>query len=177
METEYGMVLPRRLQIEFSKTIQTITEDTGTEISPSDMWKAFETAYFPTDAPVQFLSHEAVTDKSGAKVTVQLRVDGQPHTVTGTGNGPIAALVHGLKQALGIAIEVHDYAEHAVSAGTDARAAAYVEARAPDGTIRWGVGIDESILAASLKAVLSAVNRLRAAGVSTDEGALSILQR
>ena len=76
METEHGMVLPRRLQIEFSKTIQTITEDTGTEISPADMWAAFEAAYFPTDAPVQFLSHEAVTGKEGAKVTVQLLVDG-----------------------------------------------------------------------------------------------------
>jgi 2-isopropylmalate synthase len=164
MESEYGMVLPRRLQIEFSKTIQTIAEDTGTEISPGDMWKAFEAAYFPADAPVQFLSHEAVTDKSGAKVTVQLLVDGRHRTVTGEGNGPIAAFVHGLNKDLGIELDVHDYAEHAVSSGTDARAAAYVEAQAPDGAIRWGVGTDESILAASLKAVISAVNRLRAAG-------------
>jgi 2-isopropylmalate synthase len=164
METEYGMVLPRRLQIEFSKTIQTITEDTGTEISPSDMWRAFEAAYFPADGPVQFVKHEAVTDESGAKVTVQFLVDRTPQRVTGEGNGPIAAFVHGLKQNLGIEIDVHDYAEHAVSAGTNARAAAYVEAQAPDGTIRWGVGIDESILVASLKAVISAVNRLHAAG-------------
>jgi 2-isopropylmalate synthase len=164
METEHGMVLPRRLQIEFSKTIQTITEDTGTEISPSDMWNAFVTEYFPADAPVQFLSHEAVTDKSGAKVTVQLLVDGKHRTVTGEGNGPIAAFVHGLKRDLGVEIDVHDYAEHAVSAGKDAQAAAYVEAQGPDGAIRWGVGTDESILAASLKAVISAVNRLRVAG-------------
>jgi 2-isopropylmalate synthase len=84
--------------------------------------------------------------------------------VTGIGNGPIAAFVHGLNKDLGIVIDVHDYAEHAVSAGTDARAAAYVEAQAPDGAIRWGVGVDESILAASLKAVISAVDRLLAAG-------------
>jgi 2-isopropylmalate synthase len=164
METEHGMVLPRRLQIEFSKTIQAIAEDTGTEISASDMWKAFEAAYFPTDAPVQFLSHEAVTDEGGAKVAVQLRVDGQPHAVSGHGNGPIAAFVDGLRKDLGIAIDVHDYAEHAVSAGKDARAAAYVEAQGPDGAIRWGVGTDESILVASFQAVISAVNRLRAAG-------------
>jgi 2-isopropylmalate synthase len=163
METEHGMVLPRRLQIEFSKTIQTITEDTGTEISPGDMWQAFETTYFPANAPVQFVSHEAVTDEGGAKVTIQLRVDGQPCTVTGQGNGPIAAFVDGLKTALGIEIDIHDYAEHAVSAGSSARAAAYVEVRAADGTVRWGVGTDESILAASLKAVVSAVNRLRTA--------------
>jgi 2-isopropylmalate synthase len=168
METEHGMVLPRRLQIEFSKTIQTITEDTGTEISPSHMWTAFEREYFPVSAAVQLLSHEAVTDKSGAKVTVHLRVDGTPHTVTGEGNGPIAAFVNALRKDLGIRIDVHDYAEHAVSAGTDAQAAAYVEAQDADGTIRWGVGTDESILAASLKAVISAVNRLRAASQAVD---------
>ena len=87
------------------------------------------------------------------------------------GNGPIAAFVDGLKKDLGIEIDVHDYAEHAVSSGTNAQAAAYVEARAADGVIRWGIGIDESILAASLKAVISAVNRLRAASRSTDQGA------
>jgi 2-isopropylmalate synthase len=169
METEHGMVLPRRLQIEFSKTIQTITEDTGTEISPEEMWRAFAATYFPPAAPVQFLRHEAVTDENGAQVTVQLRVDGQPCTVTGQGNGPIAAFVSGLKTALGVEIDVHDYAEHAVSAGSSARAAAYVEMRAADGSVRWGVGIDESILAASLKAVISAVNRLRTAEQSAAE--------
>jgi 2-isopropylmalate synthase len=164
------------LQIEFSKTIQTITEDTGTEISPGDMWMAFERAYFPADPRVQFLAHEATTDANGAKVTVQLRIDGQTHAVTGQGNGPIAAFVDGLKKDLGLEIDVHDYAEHAVSAGTNAQAAAYVEARGADGVVRWGVGVDESILAASLKAVISAVNRLRAASQSTDPGAIGMLQ-
>jgi 2-isopropylmalate synthase len=163
MESEHGMVLPRRLQIEFSRTIQTITEDTGTEISPAAMWAAFEAAYFPAAAPVELVSHEAVTGKDGARVTAQLLLDGAPRTVTGEGNGPISAFVHGLAADLGIEISVHDYSEHAVSAGSDAQAAAYVEAAAPDGVVRWGVGIDESILAASLKAVISAVNRLRTA--------------
>jgi 2-isopropylmalate synthase len=131
------------------------------------MWKAFEAAYFPAHAPIQFLGHEAVTDGGRAQVTVQLLVDGQPHTVTGQGNGPIAAFVDGLKTGLGMEIDVHDYAEHAVSAGASAMAVAYVEGRAADGTIRWGVGTDESILAASLKAVISALNRLRTAGRST----------
>ncbi len=167
LEAEHGMVLPRRLQIEFSKTIQTITEDTGTEISPGDMWRAFEAIYFPTNAPVQFLGHEAVTDGGRAQVTVEILVDGQPRTVTGQGNGPIAAFVDGLKTALGIEIDIHDYAEHAVSAGASAMAVAYVEGRAADGTVRWGVGTDESILVASLKAVISAVNRLRTAEQST----------
>jgi 2-isopropylmalate synthase len=166
METEHGMILPRRLQIEFSKTIQTITEDTGTEISPAHMWAAFEAAYFPAEAPVQFVSHEAVTGKEGAKVTVQMTVDGRHQTVTGDGNGPISAFVHGLAKDLGIHLDVHDYTEHSVSAGSDAQAVAYVEAQALDGTVRWGVGIDESILAASLKAVISAVNRLRVAATA-----------
>jgi 2-isopropylmalate synthase len=102
-------------------------------------------------------------------VTIQLRVDGQPCTVTGQGNGPIAAFVDGLKTTLGLEIDVHDYAEHAVSAGASAIAAAYVEVGAADGTVRWGVGTDESILVASLKAVVSAVNRLRAAAQSTTD--------
>jgi 2-isopropylmalate synthase len=169
METEHGMVLPRRLQIEFSKTIQTITEDTGTEISPGDMWQAFAATYFPTHAPIQFLRHEAVTDEGGAKVTIELLVDGQPCTVVGRGNGPIAAFVQGLKTTLGLEIDVHDYAEHAVSAGASAMAVAYVEVGAADGTIRWGVGTDESILVASLKAVVSAINRLRPAAESTTD--------
>src|SRR5215831_17459369 len=169
MEVEHGMILPRRLQIEFSKTIQTITEDTGTEISPGDMWKAFEATYFPAHAPIQFLGHEAVTDGGRAQVTVQLRVDGQSHTVTGQGNGPIAAFVDGLKTALEVEIDVHDYAEHAVSAGASAMAVAYVEGRSADGTIRWGVGTDASIVVASLKAVVSAVNRLHIAAQSSAE--------
>src|SRR5438477_7966217 len=124
MKVEHGFDLPRRLQIEFSKTIQTITEDTGTEISPGDMWQAFAATYFPANAPVQFLGHEAVTDGGRAQVTVQLLVDDQPCTVTGQGNGPIAAFVNGLKTALGIEIDVHDYAEHAVSSGASAMAVA-----------------------------------------------------
>ena len=87
-------------------------------------------------------------------------VEGAHVTVTGAGNGPIAAFVHALKKDLAINIEIVDYAEHAITAGSDASAVAYVEARSEDG-IRWGVGLDGSILAASLKAVLGAVNRLR----------------
>ena len=107
--------------------------------------------------------HEATTDERGAKVTVQLRVDGEPQTVSGEGNGPIAAFVQALSKDLGIEIDVHDYAEHALSIGSNARAAAYVETQTPGGSIRWGVGIDESILVASFKAVINAVNRLRVA--------------
>jgi 2-isopropylmalate synthase len=164
MKAEYGLDLPRRLQIEFSKTIQHIAEDTGTEISPSQMWQAFEGVYLtdPDDGTgIGLRAAEATTSSEGSRVTAQLIVDGEPRTVYGEGGGPISAFVHALRDDLGVDLEVVDYSEHAVSAGADATAAAYVEMKAVDGTVRWGVGLDESVLTASLKAVISAVNRHR----------------
>ncbi len=164
MKAEHGLDLPRRLQIEFSKTVQHISEDTGTEIGPGAMWDAFTTEYLPERSPVELLAHETVTGSAGgATVTAQLLVEGEHRTVRGEGNGPIAAFVHALRTDLGIDVDVVDYAEHAVSAGTDATAVAYVEAQDAEGTIRWGVGLDDSILTAGLKAVVGAANRLRRA--------------
>ena len=162
MKAEYGLDLPRRLQIEFSKEIQHVAEDTGTEITPSQMWQAFEETYLSDDGgDIVFRSAEATTNAERSRVTAQLVVAGEPRTVVGEGGGPISAFVRALRDDLGIELEVVDYAEHAVSAGTDATAAAYVEAKFPDGTVRWGVARDESILTASLKAVVSAANRSR----------------
>jgi 2-isopropylmalate synthase len=162
MKAEHGLELPRRLQIEFSKTIQTITEDTGTEIQPGELWSTFEATYLDPAAPVQLRSHETTTGEKGSTVTAQLTVDGEHRTVHGGGTGPLAAFVAALQADLGIDLEVVDYSEHAVSAGTDATAVAYVETQGPDGEVRWGVGMDESILTASLRAVVSAANRHRA---------------
>jgi 2-isopropylmalate synthase len=162
MKAEHGLDLPRRLQIEFSKTIQAITEDTGTDIPSAEVWLAFEGTYLDADAPIQLISHETTTGEKGSTVTAQLLVDGEHRTVTGAGTGPLSAFVAGLAADLGIDLEVTDYSEHAVSAGTDAQAAAYVEAQSSEGETRWGVGLDESILTASLKAVVSAANRHRA---------------
>ncbi|HYZ98216.1 MAG TPA: 2-isopropylmalate synthase, partial [Acidimicrobiales bacterium] len=161
MQAEHGLDLPRRLQIEFSKTIQGITEDTGTEISPGPMWDAFVAEYLPEDPPVQLVSHESTTGEAGSRVVAQLVVDGEHRTVRGSGNGPIAAFVAGLGSDLGVELEVVDYTEHAIGAGADAVACAYVETKGPDGAVRWGVGMDESITTASLRAVISAVNRHR----------------
>jgi 2-isopropylmalate synthase len=162
MKAEHGLELPRRLQIEFSKTIQTITEDTGTEIQPGELWSTFQSTYLDPAAPVQLLSHETTTGEKGSTVTAQLTVDGEHRTVHGAGTGPLAAFVAALQADLGVDLEVVDYSEHAVSAGTDATAVAYVETQGPDGEVRWGVGQDESILTASLRAVVSAANRHRA---------------
>jgi 2-isopropylmalate synthase len=161
MKAEHGFDLPRRLQIEFSKTIQTITEDSGTEISPADMWTAFKTAYLPERPAFELRGHDLVSDTGSetTRITAQLVVSGTPRTVTGTGNGPIAAFVDALRSGLGVTIDVVDYAEHAVGQGADATAAAYVETIGGDGTLRWGVGIHQNIITASLRAVLSALAR------------------
>jgi 2-isopropylmalate synthase len=163
MHAEHGFDLPRRLQIEFSRAIQTIAEDTGTEISPSAMWDQFDRTYLSQpDATVQLISHETTTGEEGSKVVAQLLVDGEHRTVTGEGTGPLSAFVAALQADLGIDIDVVDYSEHAVSAGTDATAVAYVETQVGEGAVRWGVGSHESILSASLHAMVSAVNRHRA---------------
>jgi 2-isopropylmalate synthase len=159
MQAEHGLDLPRRLQIEFSKAIQTITEDTGTEITPGHMWDTFVSEYLPEDAHVRLVSHESTTGENGSRVVAQLLVDGEHRTVEGEGNGPIAAFVAGVRADLGVEIDVVDYSEHAVGAGADAVAVAYVEAQGPGGEVRWGIGRHESIETASLRAVVSAVNR------------------
>src|SRR5262245_63833253 len=111
MKAEHGFDLPRRLQIEFSKTIQHITEDSGTEITPAEMWKAFKTAYMP-DRPVYELhGHELVSEQGNdrTRITAYLVVDGATRTVTGSGNGPIAAFVDALREGLGVTLDVVDY--------------------------------------------------------------------
>jgi 2-isopropylmalate synthase len=160
MESEHQMVLPRRLQIEFSHAIQHVTEDTGTEISPAEMWDVFSAEYLE-DGSVRLVRHESAASGDQDKVTADLVVDGRALTISGEGNGPIAAFVAGLRDGLGIDLDVVDYSEHAVTAGAGARAVAYVETTDGDSRTRWGVGIDPSILTASLKAVVSAVNGRR----------------
>jgi 2-isopropylmalate synthase len=166
MKAEHGFDLPRRLQIEFSKSIQAISEDTGTEVSPAAMWATFESEYLPAGPPLRLESHELRTARkdSGADVTTitaQLVVDGVHRTITGEGNGPIAAFVHALQAQLDAQIDVVDYAEHAIGQGAEAEAVAYVETIDGDGNVRWGVGTDPNIITASLRAVLSALMRVR----------------
>jgi 2-isopropylmalate synthase len=164
MKAEHGFELPRRLQIEFSKSIQAITEDTGTEISPASMWEAFQYEYLPESSPCQLRSHELVTDSDDrTRITAQLVVEGAAVTVSGEGNGPIDAFVHALRDGLDVELDVVDYAEHALGSGADATAVAYVETIDGEGTLRWGVGEHPNIITASLRAVLSAHARHRVA--------------
>ncbi len=163
MEVEHSMILPRRLQIEFSQAIQHVTEDIGTEISPGAMWDVFSREYLSGDA-IRLVSHENAVSGDSDKVTAQLLVDGAHVTISGEGNGPIAAFVSGVRDGLGVAIDVVDYSEHAVSSGASSKAVSYVETADPSGRTRWGVGIDANIVTASLLAVVSALNGRRSAG-------------
>src|SRR5450432_2135006 len=161
MDTEHGLDLPRRLQVEFSKTVQAITEASGTVIGPGQMWDVFSETYLPEDAGLRLIGSEVATGRGHTSVTAQLLVDGQHRTIAGEGNGPIDALVSALRDELGVVLEVKDYSEHALTEGSNASAVAYVECAGPDGTTWWGVGRDSSILDASLSAVVSAANRAR----------------
>jgi len=160
MKAEHGLDLPRRLQVELSSAVQTVTEDSGTEISPAAMWEVFEREFLAEHPSVELVDHQTTTTGDGATVVAQLRVDGEERQASGSGNGPVAAFVHALNTVLGTDLEVTDYAEHALRAGAEATAVCYVEARNDDG-VRWGVGMDSSILTASYKGVLSALCRLQ----------------
>ena len=159
MKSEHGFDLPRRMQIEFSKCIQHITEDSGTEITPAAMWQTFQDEYLPEVRRFELVGHELHTRDRQSTVTAQIVVDGEHRTVVGKGGGPIDAFVHGLREAFSAALDVVDYAEHAIGKGSDATAAAYVETTIDAGPTRWGIGLDDDITTASLKAVLTALER------------------
>jgi len=165
MKAEHGFDLPRRLQIEFSKTIQHITEDTGTEISPLVMWDAFQDHYLPETPRFRLESHELRSDSASGRTTItaQLVADGEHLTVVGDGNGPIDAFVHAVRTGLRSTIDVLDYAEHAMGQGSEATAVAYVETSANGGSVKWGVGTDPSTITAALRAVLNAHERHQSA--------------
>jgi 2-isopropylmalate synthase len=160
MKAEHGFDLPRPLQIEFSKTIQAITEDSGTEISPQAMWEAFEARYLKP--AYELCGHEVIAhaDGAGTRVTAEISVAGSVRKVEGSGNGPIAAFVDALRKGgLAADLDIVDYIEHALGHGANASAVAYVETVDGEGTHRWGVGTHASIVTASLRAVLSALSR------------------
>ncbi len=158
MKTEHHLELPRRLQIEFSGVVQRHTDDAGGEVTPEQMYDIFATTYFTPPAP-RVVINDYLTSTAGGKVEISVtaEVSGVPQQLTGVGNGPIDALCQALSD-VDVRVRVLDYAEHALSAGGDAQAAAYVECDV-DGEVRWGVGVDANIVTASLKAVASAVNR------------------
>jgi 2-isopropylmalate synthase len=163
MKADHGLALPRRLQIEFSREIQRIAEGTageGGEVSPKEMWDAFSEEYLAPILPLERMKQrvDASEEDDGATtITATVKINGAESEISGSGNGPLAAFVDALS-GVGFDVSVLDYSEHAMSAGDDAQAAAYVEASVAGKTV-WGVGIAPSITTASLRAVVSAVNR------------------
>ncbi|MCB0888246.1 MAG: 2-isopropylmalate synthase [Nocardioidaceae bacterium] len=162
LKSEHNLDLPRRAQIEFSRVIQQHTDSEGGEITPEEIWEVFEAEYLKRELPLK-LNSVHTSSAAGEKdaLSVNVYVEGDVQTLEGSGNGPIAAFVNAINQLpQDFDVRVLDYAEHALSSGGDAIAAAYVECAVGD-QILWGVGLDPNIVTASLKAVISAVNRVR----------------
>jgi 2-isopropylmalate synthase len=165
MKTDHGLMLPRRLQLEFSQVVQHLTDGEGGEVSAKAMWDAFAEEYLAPIRPLERIKQRvtaAEVDDGTDRIEAVIKLDGAEKTITGSGNGPLAAFVDALSQ-VGIVVAVLDYSEHAMSAGEEAQAAAYVEA-AIGATTAWGVGVATSITTASLRAVVSAVNRIKLRG-------------
>lgn len=158
LEQEYGLSLPRRLQIEFSRAVQAHADATGKEIAAEDIYAIFSQEYLAQSAPYCYQGHRMLEDSShaqGVQIDIDIVQQGKPVSMRGVGNGPIDAFIN----ALGRDIKLMDYHEHAIGSGASARAACYVELRLDNGPTGFGVAMDENILTASFKAVLSAINR------------------
>ena len=158
LERDYQLVLPRRLQIEFSKVVQSAADTTGKELSSRELWELFEAEYLFGNGQIAYRSHQLITSGDGAdreRMTLQLNDGGAPVILHSTGTGPIDAAV----RALGLPIDVVGYDEHSCASGSDALAVAYVEVSTSSGAVFFGVGRHSNIITASLLALLSGVNR------------------
>jgi 2-isopropylmalate synthase len=162
MKADHNLDLPRRLQIEFSHVIQRHTDGEGGEVDAAQMWQIFASEYLDA-GPFELVRFSSVSEDGVERITATVRAFGAEHILSGVGNGPIAAFCSALSVIDlglgGVSVRVLDYAEHALTAGRDAEAAAYLEIQAGDRML-WGVGISESIVQASLRGVISALNRV-----------------
>jgi 2-isopropylmalate synthase len=162
LESEFGLELPRRLQIEFSQTVQAVMDAQGKELTATDLWSLFEKEYglHGMDAPLhRIVEQRNAEGATEVRLSADLSLGGQAVHVEGQGTGPIDAFVDGLQQASGRSVRVLDYHEHAIGAGANAKAVAYLELRVDDGRTLFGVGIDANIVSASLKAIVSGLQR------------------
>ena len=163
LKHEYNLDLPRRLQIEFSQVIQQIADNTGKEITPEEIWQAFQDTYLSPASPFAFIEHRSLPDTHASELrvlTAKILEQGKEREITGKGNGPIAAFVDAMASHCGVSLKVRDYAEHAVGGGADATAVSYVEVATEAGEVLWGVGMHPNIVVSSLRAVVSAANRV-----------------
>jgi 2-isopropylmalate synthase len=170
LASDYGLDLPRGLQIDFAQIVQAITDAEGGELSSSELHDLFRNTYLAVRDPYELVSYRHEADEAGDRLTAVMRIGDERVEFSSEGNGPIAALVHALGQRQDTSISLLNYHEHAMTTGEDAVAAAYVELDV-DGLTAWGVGLHPSIVTASLHAVVNAANRATAAHAAR-EGAL-----
>ena len=160
LETERGLELPRRLQIEFSQVVQAVLDDVGKEMTGAELWTMFEREYAIDGPRAARIAQQRVDDEGAAvRVSANVAIEGREWPIAGSGTGPVDAFVAGLNRLLDVPVEVIDYHEHAIGRGADARAAAYIELRFGAALSLFGVGIDANIVSASLKALTSGVQR------------------
>ena len=170
MEAEHSLELPRGLQVEFAQAVQAITDARGDELTADELLAAFHDHYLAHVTPYELGSYTHSSSDTD-QIVAELVADGEKRQISGAGNGPIAALVDAFEREFGITIRLRDYHEHAMSAAADATAAAYIEAEIDDDLV-WGVGVHSSIVTASLRAVVNAVNRALALRKALEEAML-----
>jgi 2-isopropylmalate synthase len=170
MQAEHHLDLPRGLQVDFAQKVQAITDARGGELGTAELLEAFTEHYLGVDRPYELVSCAHESGSEGDRLVARMLVDGEEVELEGEGNGPIAALVHAIEERFGLAVDVREYHEHAMSKGEDATAAAYVEADVDEEAF-WGVGIHPSIVTASLRAVVNAVNRAHVLRSQREEAA------
>ena len=165
LEQDRGLKLPKRMQAEFSKDVQRLADETSRELNAADISKLFDQVYLPGEGDRFTLVDYEESGTAGQRVFVgRVAIDGEERSISGKGNGLISGVIAALADSTGPNLDVVDYSEHAIGAGSDAQAAAYVECRTEDGRTVFGVGIDADIATASVRAVLSAANRARSLG-------------
>ena len=163
IERDHGLSMPRRLQIEFSQIIQKITDETGKEITASEIWETFQNTYLNDGEGFNFIEHKIESSSKNKLqedlIKVKLLKDKEEHSIDGVGNGPIDAFINALKKDLDLSVKVSDYHQHAVSTGSDAKAVAYIEIQS-EGKSSWGVGMHANTVIASLLSVISGLNKI-----------------
>jgi 2-isopropylmalate synthase len=159
IEQDQGLKLPKRMQAHFSKHVQELADELGRELQASDIWDVFQRVYNLEGGRFELLDYEETRGADASRIFAgQIGVDGKVQSVSGRGNGLLSSVVATIAEAFGVQLEIRDYSEHALSHGSDARAAAYLECTTPDGRTIWGVGVDEDVATAGVRAVLSAAN-------------------
>ena len=163
IEKDHGLSLPRRLQIDFSGIIQKIADESGKELEANLIWDTFKTTYLDVQGKYKYLSHEIISkndDKNNQidEINLTLNINGKTSNLSGKGNGPIDSFINALENSEGINLKVSDYQQNAISSGSDASAAAYIELNVKDRTL-WGIGINQNTIVASFQAIINGLNR------------------